>query len=436
MRWLAAVLVLAAAAAGIATIRHLRRPRYDQARYGNDGWTSTYGDGVNNDDDTNPLCYIPYGVSDFATRSGGKNCYRLSWGSATSPLELLKDLGHPENASILASFESNHRRGFSFINLPESTLPVLASVKTSDVVTSNDLIGFGMAVQESVQDELTRMGRADWIAVATGGQYRTTDYMQESQTLRMSQLPLVHIDYTSNATLHTVLNELGGLKRQFQYRLATSPTFQRLDKAFGNGNVENAGEFMELAHTINVWAPSVDVVTSSPLSMMSVETLCDGQARECKIAFGCENVSNPLTSQLVVCPTPGNRNNSWFWKPRMAFGQAFVFDSRRTPHSSVPVGKGSRRSVEVRVIVVRPKEGFDLQSHRSLPKQMRARRRRHRPCWTTHMVQAARETVLGQRFDQVRTDLSVGDDTILLEGALDLLRAQGFSHRCPDPNKK
>lgn len=410
MRWVRIALLLAAIATGIVTLRRLHHQLYLK-------------------DALNPVCSIPYGSTDFV--NGNETCYQTSIHGVTKGCLELHELGQPDNVSILASFEKNHARGFSLIDLPTSdVMPIMRSIKASEVVTLYDLSGFGMAVQRSIQRELNEMGRSNWIAIASGTQCRATA-RTKSQGRTMGKLELVHIDFSRNATLRTLLNNPGAIRPTLQFRLATSPIFRRLDEAFGTGNVEAAHEFLELKHTLNVWAPVVDVVTSDPLAMMSAESLCDGQAKECKINSGCDLRSSVLRSQ-VVCRAADATSNTWFWKRKMTFGQAFVFDSRRTPHSSVPIGKGVRRSVEVRVLILKPKDEFEY--HGSwLPRKMIKQRRygrEYRPCWTIPMLQGAREVVKALHYDEVRLDSAFGDDTQLLERALRMLARERFPRHC------
>ncbi|CEO94223.1 hypothetical protein PBRA_000008 [Plasmodiophora brassicae] len=358
---------------------------------------------------------VPYGSVRFMAKSNIPYVKCYTKGRFEPVPVILQDLGQPETAPILTSFESNYDRGFSFINLPDSVMPTMDAVKTSDTVTPAQLIQLGMAVQNSIQAELKNTLRTDWIAVATQAAPRTSVPKHEADA---PPLNLVHMDYRLNATLQSLLTEAPELQDFFQFRLATSPIFKRHDKKYGSGNVERADEILELVQTINVWAPIVDVVRSHPLALMSTGSLVAGQAEKCMIG-GCRSV---LESQ-VVCPTEGcSGNNKWYWKKGMKFGQAFVFDSRRTPHSSIPIGSDTRKSVEIRVLIMKPKMGL---AKRSSPRQ---------PCWTEPMLRVASLITLIQYYGSaVGASQGIDVDTLktMFGRASKFLTDLGYPVNCP-----
>ncbi|CEP01845.1 TauD/TfdA-like domain-containing protein [Plasmodiophora brassicae] len=364
---------------------------------------------------------VPYASVRSMKRSAiaGVKCYEKNFGELFRVI--LEDLGQPETAAILTSFESHCRRGFSFISLPGSVMEKMNVIKASDTVNHRQLIELGMAVQESIQEELENSGRGDWIAVATRARPRTSGAIQEADRVSLSPGNLVHMDYRRQATLLSLLNEGDDFMNDFQFRLATSPIFKYHDNEYGSGNVERADEILELMHTINVWAPIVDVVRSQPLALMSADSLVAGQAKPCLLG----DCNAQLIVSQVVCPTEdGWQHNKWYWKNEMAFGQAFVFDSRRTPHCAVPVEDPShtRKSVEIRVLIMKPR----------IPDEMRSSPRQ--PCWTEAMLRVATVHVFTQLDTQASRlgQFPPHEQENIFLAAADLLRQHGYPDACPE----
>ncbi|SPQ98723.1 unnamed protein product (mitochondrion) [Plasmodiophora brassicae] len=254
---------------------------------------------------------------------------------------------------IVRSFDKARSRGFSLTSLPPEILmtlhPFRNGVQLDELSptqkSEHDLRLFevGSAVQRSIQRELPK----GYVAIASPGQRRQTDRRGSPGVL--GALGLAHVDFTESVTLKALLRD-SDFGPAWTHRLLESSLYHQLDALFGTGHTDDAHQLFDLVETLNVWAPVDDIVAADPLALSSRAK----EARPCRISTKCNefSVKRQTVSQVV------GESGPWFWRPHMRFGEAFVFDSRRTPHAAVklchPTSQSAyRNSIEVRVLILR-----------------------------------------------------------------------------------
>lgn len=237
---------------------------------------------------------------------------------------------------------SFHRNGFEFHHFPHGPFRNAIQTFSDDLRCKEKHLQYRKEMEEheiprfqrAVEKELSRVGREmglEFDEVVCGDAV-----CRDTGSGRFGAVHLVHIDFPPKAYRET-------LRGHSEWRESISKKLGPLTQE----EYENLG----IVKIMNVWIPLDERVEACPLAVMDTQTIDQSDVRQ----YEAERAGGGKFPALGVLPRAGQ---CWYSKKDLRLGDAYIFDSCRTPHTAVKLpdqGDKTRKSVECRVFFIKRK---------------------------------------------------------------------------------